>query len=233
MRGVSLERSFWSSYGAPGFPSYTAVRFDRAKADLWLKKTALLFISDEGTLSALRTAAAAVMGAGSVADPARAADLITQWYPGERLESIQSQSLGSVLCPRVGTVHAGRFDGIDVICDQQLMVARPSLLTGWVRYAAEGRRMVLHLMHSAVDRCAFAIWQGGELERSLSLSPSNGVVGNIGEPLPFEAPHWRGSPPVTPAFDGAERHPLPSFQPQRTSAPCFSGVLSGGPGRPL
>ncbi|MGW1107631.1 DUF6928 family protein [Streptomyces sp. NPDC002540] len=145
--------------------------------------TALLFISDEHTLSPLRAAAAAVTCTGSAADPAQAADLVAQWYPGERLEPIQGQPLGSVLCPRIGAVYEGRFDGINVICDRQLMVARPSSLTGWVRSAAGDRRVVLHVMRSVVE--------------------------GIGDPLPFEASYWRGSHPVTPDFDGAERYPLP------------------------
>ncbi|MER6610703.1 hypothetical protein ABT282_33600 [Streptomyces sp. NPDC000927] len=171
--------------------------------------TALLFISDEHTLSPPRAAEAAVTCTGSAADPARAADLVAQWYPDERLEPIQGRPLGSVLCPRIGAVYAGRFDGIDIICDRQLTVARPSSLTGWVRSAAGDRRVVLHLMRSVVDQFAFAVWQGGELERSLSLSPNNGVVESTGDPMPFEAPYWRGSHPVTPDFDGAERYPLP------------------------
>jgi hypothetical protein len=51
-------------------------------------------------------------------------------------------------------------------------------------------------MHSAVDWFAFAIWERGELVRSLSLSPEYGVMEDIGQHLPFEAPYWAGELPV-------------------------------------
>ncbi|WP_424863721.1 DUF6928 family protein [Streptomyces sp. MMS24-I29] len=73
------------------------------------------------------------------------------------------------------------------------MVARPPSPTGRIRSAAGGRRVVLHLMHSVVDRCAPTVRQGGGLERSPVLSPNSGVVENIGGPLPFEAPYGGGS----------------------------------------
>ena len=46
--------------------------------------------------------------------------------------------------------------------------------------------------HSTVDWFAYAVWSDGALRRSLSLSPDSGVMENIGEPLPFEAPFWAG-----------------------------------------
>ncbi|WUH98007.1 hypothetical protein OHR68_31560 [Spirillospora sp. NBC_00431] len=43
-----------------------------------------------------------------------------------------------------------------------------------------------------MDWLAFAVWEDGQLIRSLSLSPDGGVMENIGEPLSFEAPYWAG-----------------------------------------
>jgi len=36
------------------------------------------------------------------------------------------------------------------------------------------------------------VWENGVLRRSLSLSPDDGILENIGEPLPFEQPYWAG-----------------------------------------
>ncbi len=66
--------------------------------------------------------------------------------------------------------------------------------------------MYLHAMHSVVDWFAYAQWTNGELVRSLSVSPDNGVIEEIGQRLPFEEPFWSGQQPAT---DDAEGYPLP------------------------
>ena len=45
-------------------------------------------------------------------------------------------------------------------------------------------------MHSADDSFGYALWNEGELVRSLSMSPTDGIVEDIGEPLEFERPFW-------------------------------------------
>ncbi|MFB4263899.1 hypothetical protein [Nonomuraea sp. GTA35] len=75
-----------------------------------------------------------------------------------------------------------------------------------------GRRLVLHAMHSVVDWLAFAVWEDGRLVRSLSLSPGNGIIEDIGEPYPFELPYWNGEHPVpsTPGRPDEGPYPLPA-----------------------
>jgi hypothetical protein len=52
-------------------------------------------------------------------------------------------------------------------------------------------------MHSVVDWFAYAIWTpDGQLRRSLSLAPDDGIYENLGEPLPFERPYWAGEHPL-------------------------------------
>ena len=58
-------------------------------------------------------------------------------------------------------------------------------------------------MHSVSDTFAYAIWEHGRLVRSQCLSPDDGIVENIGDPLPFEAPYWAGEHPA------GDRYPLP------------------------
>lgn len=62
-------------------------------------------------------------------------------------------------------------------------------------------------MHSVVDWFAYAIWQGGVLRRSLSVSP-DGSPEDIGTPLPFEEPFRAGQHPVEP-LDRERPYPLP------------------------
>ncbi|MFJ4472301.1 DUF6928 family protein [Streptomyces sp. NPDC089424] len=114
--------------------------------------------------------------------------------------------------PPTGTAYAASWPGVDVIGDQRVMIDAPSQLPEHLVAASAGRRLVLHAMHSVVDRLAFAVWEDGHLLRSLSLSPESGIVESIGEPLPFEVPYWTGDRPadVIPWPDeGEEPYPLP------------------------
>ena len=63
-------------------------------------------------------------------------------------------------------------------------------------------------MHSAVDWFAYAIWNEGKLQRSLSLSPESGLLEDIGERLPFEEPYWAGIHPVIDPEDEESSYPL-------------------------
>lgn len=94
--------------------------------------------------------------------------------------------------PPEGITYAASFPGVDLVCDRRLMFYRPSELPAYLLKAAAGRRVILHAMHSVSDWLAFAVWEEGRLRRSLSLSPDGGIVENVGDPLPFEAPYWAG-----------------------------------------
>jgi hypothetical protein len=63
-------------------------------------------------------------------------------------------------------------------------------------------------MHSVVDWFAFAKWMNGKLVRSLSLSPDDGILEDMGQRLAFEEPFWSGKNPVT-NDDGDDECPLP------------------------
>jgi hypothetical protein len=62
-----------------------------------------------------------------------------------------------------------------------------------------------------VDWLAFAVWEDARPVRSLSLSPDDGIVENIGDPLPFGLPCWAGDRPadVLPRPDEEEPYALP------------------------
>lgn len=80
-------------------------------------------------------------------------------------------------------------------------------------HAAQGTAR-LHAMHSVVDWFAFGVGQDGQLQRSLSLLPDNGILENFGPKLPFEEPYWNGQhPAVAPGEDPGDC-PMP-FHPPR------------------
>jgi hypothetical protein len=71
-------------------------------------------------------------------------------------------------------------------------------------------------MHSVVDWFAYAQWENGRLLRSLSLSPDNGILEDIGARLPFEEPYWSGRHQVTGGVE-EEEYPFP-FHPLELGA---------------
>lgn len=57
------------------------------------------------------------------------------------------------------------------------------------------------------------------LVRSLSLAPDYGIIENIGDPLPFELPYWRGEHPA-----GPDPYPLP-FHPLQLGERALVGLF--------
>lgn len=137
------------------------------------------------------------------------------------------------LRPEEGVVYAGCFPGVDIVCDQQLMIDRPSELPGHLLEASTHPRVILHAMHSVVDWFAYAIWEDGNLVRSLSLSPEQGVIEDIGDPLPFETAYWAGEHPVR-QREGRPQYALPFHPLELGGGPALQALLGFCvEGRPL
>ncbi|WP_369255180.1 hypothetical protein [Streptomyces sp. R35] len=167
-------------------------------------KTGLLIYADGEVPGLLRQVKAA--------DLLRTSEMMRRLYPGWEIEQLAGSALGSGVYPPKDTAYAASWPGVEVICDQRVMIDFPSQLPEHLVAASAGRRLVLHAMHSVVDWLAFAVWEDGRLVRSLSLSPDSGIIENIGEPLPFELPYWAGDRPadVVPWPDEDEEpYPLP------------------------
>ncbi|WP_329160812.1 hypothetical protein OHB49_15095 [Streptomyces sp. NBC_01717] len=142
----------------------------------------------------------------------RTATMMRRLYPGWEIEECDGSNLWDGVYPPKGTAYAASWPGVEVIGDQSVMIDAPSQLPEHLVAASADRRLILHAMHSVVDWLAFAVWEDGQLVRSLSLSPDSGIIENIGEPLPFELPHWAGDRPadVIPWPDEDEEpYPLP------------------------
>lgn len=182
-------------------------------------KTALLAYAARDSVQSLRHA--------REPDPAATRALVAAAHPGWNGATASDGNLSDDCYPPEGTVFAGSFPGIDILCDRDVMDYLPSELPERYLDVAAGRRMILHAMHSATDAFAYAIWEKGNLVRSLCLSPDGGIVEDLGDPLPFEAPYWAGEHP---AGDG---YPLP-FHPlelggEAALRACFGFIVEGRP----
>lgn len=162
-------------------------------------KTALLVFTDGNPSELLRDA--------PEPDPHSTAALVKRTNPGWDGSITADGSLSEGSYPSEGTVYAGCFPGIDILCDRQVMIERPSELGDRFLSAGNKQTVILHGMHSVTDWFAYAIWENGTLIRSLSLAPDSGIMEDIGTPLPFEEPYWAGEHPVTPTPGWPEEDP--------------------------
>jgi hypothetical protein len=143
-------------------------------------------------------------------DPERTAAMMRRLFPGGRLDPAPGSELWRGCYAPDGGAYAGSWPGLDVVCDRRVMFDRPSQLPPELVAATAGRRTVLHASHSVVDWLAFAVWEDGRLIRSLSIAPDEGIIEDIGEPLPFEVPYWAGEFRPDPCpWAGREEEPDP------------------------
>ncbi|WP_370107221.1 hypothetical protein [Streptacidiphilus sp. BW17] len=112
------------------------------------------------------------------------------------MEPAPGESLWDGTYPPDGICYAASFNGVEIVCDRRLMEHRPSLMLSHLLVAGRGDRVFFHAMHRVSDALTFAVWEGGVLVRSLSLSPDSGIVEDIGAPYEFETPFWAGERPV-------------------------------------
>jgi hypothetical protein len=116
-------------------------------------------------------------------------------FPSEKLEEIEDGDL-SYTCPQRKEIYVGCFPGVSIVAADEFGVDYPSRLDQRFLRFARGEKVYLHAMHSVVDWFAYAIWERGQLLRSLSLSPDHGVIEDIGARRAFEEPYWAGEHPV-------------------------------------
>lgn len=164
-------------------------------------KTALLAFTDGELRPALRGAIRS--------DPKRVIELVRELHPSYEVTAIGGGSLGDHTYPPEDTSYATVLAGTELFCDRRLTCDPPSQLPDRLLQAGAGRRIIMHGMHSSVDALCFAVWDDGELVRSLSVSPDGGIGENIGKPYAFELPYWAGTHPVEPTFPDSGPYPLP------------------------
>lgn len=177
-------------------------------------KTWMLVYADVDARSALAVVPAL--------DRERTLKFASSLFPGETLKALDDGTL-SYTCPPDNELDAGCFPGVSVIAAREFGIDRPSALDR--RYIEVGGHgtVTLHAMHSVVDWFAFARWSGGNLVRSLSLSPDSGIIEDIGEKLPFEQAYWAGVHPAVDPRDGDE-YPFP-FHPLEMGEAALSALF--------
>ncbi|MEV4283816.1 DUF6928 family protein [Actinoplanes xinjiangensis] len=122
----------------------------------------------------------------SDAEQARA--LVEASYPGKLIVGETETDLDEAIWPPVGTACAGVFGDVAVLTGRDLSHGRPSDLTPLVTVLAPTAQAYAVLMESTVDWYEFAVWDRSRLTRSFSASAGDGVIEDVGEPLPFEWP---------------------------------------------
>jgi hypothetical protein len=189
-------------------------------------KTALLAFSEGDIRPAL-------LGA-TRCDRTGAEELVRQVFPDRDVVPAAENTLLEGTNPADDRTHVTRLAGADLLCDWRLVLDRPSELPEHLLKIANGRRIIMHGMHSVVDWLCFAVWEDGRLVRSLSLSPDGGIQENIGEPLEFERAFWAGEHPVEPVPGWPDQRPYPlPFHPlelgEEALRALFGFVLEGYP----
>jgi len=128
--------------------------------------------------------------------------LVDRLFPSTRVRRIEDGRL-AYLNPDRGEVLAGDYGRVKIVAHDELAGDHLSKTDArWLR-SDLGSTIFVQAMHSVSDFGAFALWRDGQLVRAVSVSPDDGIMENIGEALPFEAPYWSGERPVE---DG---YPLP------------------------
>src|ERR1700733_479167 len=103
-------------------------------------KTALLAYAAENPVESLRRA--------REPDPAATRALVAATHPGWTGTVSSGGTLFDGCYPEQGTVYAGSFPGIDILCDRDVMDHLPSGFPARYLDVAAGRRVILHVMHS-------------------------------------------------------------------------------------
>jgi hypothetical protein len=140
-------------------------------------------------------------------DEAATLKLVSELFPGEELIPAGDGDLTHT-CPPDDQIVAGCFPGVSLVAAKEFGIDNPSTLSRRFLSHFGSQDIVLHAMHSVVDWFAFAVWKNGNLVRSLSLAPDNGIIEDIGQRLDFEEPFWNGEHPAVDPDEEGDDYPL-------------------------
>lgn len=87
-------------------------------------------------------------------DIEKTVSLVTRLYPGWNGDTVADARLSDELRPEQGVVYAGCFPGVDIICDQRVMIERPSELPSHLLEAASPGTPSARTAHSSPSRPA-------------------------------------------------------------------------------
>lgn len=150
-----------------------------------------------------------ILAARPTLDRDATARLAAKLFPKDRLEPLADGSL-AYTSPPDNEITIGCFPGLSIVAAKEFGLDYPSRLEPRFLASVGSQTVYVHAMHSVVDWCAFAVWQAGTLERSLSLAPDDGVLEDIGPQMAFEIPYWSGQHPIwDPEEESDPSYPFP------------------------
>lgn len=138
----------------------------------------------------------------------RHTEVLNYFFPKSKFSEIESSSL-AFACPPTDDVYISDLGDILVVASDVIAIDNPSNISQQFINFKGYKYTYLFAMHSVVDWFAFAIWENGNLIRSLSLSPDSGIIEDIGSKLPFEEDYWLGKHSAVDPEDDEDSYPLP------------------------
>lgn len=153
-------------------------------------------------------------------DPAGTDALVADLFGRDEPSRLGETDLFAINPPD-NEIVAGAFESLFIVAAREFSLDNPSQLKPRFLERAPAPDVYLHAMHSVVDWSAFAVWQGGELRRSLSLAPDFGIVEDIGQRMAFEQSYWNGShPPSRPKKTSTYSRSIRWISPKRYWRSC-------------
>ncbi|MGI5163031.1 DUF6928 family protein [Spirillospora sp. CA-253888] len=155
-------------------------------------------------------------------DPAAAAALAHDLYPGAALTETGDTVLDFALWPYEDELFVGAYDRALLVCDRRLFRQDDDArrVADTTAAALPGAGCGVLVLHSVIAGCWFRWYESGELRRDVFVTAEDGVVVDQGARLPAERPFWR-------AIDGgAADVPLP-FDPEEFGLALAGSCMFG------
>ncbi|MDA1359354.1 hypothetical protein O1R50_06960 [Glycomyces luteolus] len=173
-------------------------------------KAAIVYIGEGLPRDALRNA--------PPFDPVASAEL-AEAVLGAPVSEVGRAPLAASTWPEAPEISAVSFPDFDLVCFKPLAQDRPSDLTEWIRAMSPAGNACGVFMYSVYDYLSMAVWEHGDVRRSLSLTPDEGILEDLGERYPFETAFWNGDHSI---HDFAPDYPFP-FHPLELGEATLGG----------
>ncbi|MCW2946813.1 MAG: hypothetical protein JWR24_3530 [Actinoallomurus sp.] len=142
---------------------------------------------------------------GLAPDPDAAADLARRLYPRVSVVETGDTVLDFALWPYEDELFVGAYGHALIVCDRRLFCVddQARTLADEIAKALPGASCGVLVLHSVVSGCWFRWYDRNRPQRDVFVTAEDGVVVDLGDRLPAEAPFWKR------IDDGAEDVPLP------------------------
>ena len=147
---------------------------------------------------------------GLTPDPDVAADLARRLYPGATVVESGDTVLDFALWPYEDELFVGAYGDALIVCDRRLYDVddEARTLADEIAGALPGATCGVLVLHSVVSGCWFRWYERNRPRRDVFVTAEDGVVVDLGDRLPVEAPFWKaideGTPDVPLPFDYEE-----------------------------